>query len=499
MRTSGHTASAFAAPYSGLRPFDSVGVRSLVRRTATPRALVLFMAGFLVVNFARTHELFSFLIPLRLGKLTGYPMLLLLFAMPRGHLRAAFRNGPGRAMLFLGAWMVVGVPFAIYRANSFGYVRGTALISAVMVTAVAAGLADVKARLVVLRVLVVATAVNAASMLLPGASTQVDASGAARAQFGYTYDPNDTAALFTVMIPLALYLGARGGRGRAFWFASVLPMIAALVRTGSRGGLIGMVVMLAAVVVLSPPRRRARFALAGVAGALLLGVLVARNSSLRTRVATVFSSEGNGGGDDYNYTDANGRIAIWKRGVYYMVTHPVTGVGVANFGTAELMIGSEIKARQGIRDRHELTAHNSFVLVGAELGVPGLIAYLVVLGSSVVGLWRLRRDAGRVGHGDAEVSGNRDQVALASALLATLLGGTAASIFLSLAYSPMLLFVHSLTIAVLADARLAALVGDRSGRLTSGAARAVAPAGVVARRQGMRGGAASVLIPAPRP
>ena len=405
------------------------------------------LAAFLVIAFARAHELFSFLIPLRLGKLIGLPLLIVAYQrLPRAQMRAALRTGPSRGAMAVGVMMLLSVPLSIWIGNSVGYLKSTAYVTVITFVVTASVLVDRRAIPAILATEVIAVGLGATRMLLPNPPTVFEES-APRVFYGYSYDPNDCAALFLLTIPLALYLAGRLRKTRLVWYGLAMIMVGALVRTGSRGGMLGFGALVATLAVLAPPRQRARLAGAAAAAVIGFGVLVSQNVSLQARFASTFDSSQS----DYNYTETNGRIEIWKRGLYYMATHPVTGVGIANFMTAEYQIGSELKAAKGITDHHMLTAHNSEIQIGAELGIPGLAAYLYMLGSAMRGMWRKRRQgiAARKRLG-ASAPSVEDEVALASAVLTALVAIFVAGSFLSLAYSPITLFACALAAGVLA-------------------------------------------------
>jgi O-antigen ligase len=78
-------------------------------------------------------------------------------------------------------------------------------------------------------------------------------------------------------------------------------------------------------------------------------------------------------GEDYNVFDETGRMAVWKRGIELMLRDPLTGVGVSCFAEA---IGQERKER-GLQDIWQ-APHNSLVQIGAEIGVLGLILFVLL-------------------------------------------------------------------------------------------------------------------------
>ncbi len=68
---------------------------------------------------------------------------------------------------------------------------------------------------------------------------------------------------------------------------------------------------------------------------------------------------------------AANRIAIWKGALAMIREHPMWGVG---YGAFPYRIGSYTEDRQRGRD-----AHNSYLLIAAEMGIPTLLVFLLVL------------------------------------------------------------------------------------------------------------------------
>jgi O-antigen ligase len=93
---------------------------------------------------------------------------------------------------------------------------------------------------------------------------------------------------------------------------------------------------------------------------------------------------------DYNYSTLYGRKALAERGIGYMIKYPMFGLGMNNFARAECTISPHLETlnRNGpIRCR---VPHNSYVEAGAELGVPGLFAWVSLVIGVIIGLLRLR-------------------------------------------------------------------------------------------------------------
>jgi len=97
---------------------------------------------------------------------------------------------------------------------------------------------------------------------------------------------------------------------------------------------------------------------------------------------------------DYNWSGKSetGRMEVWRRGLGYMLDHPLLGVGAAAFPVAEGTLAPEALERQRYgRGFKWSAAHNSFIQIGAELGVGGLILFIALLTAAFRTLARLRR------------------------------------------------------------------------------------------------------------
>jgi len=123
-------------------------------------------------------------------------------------------------------------------------------------------------------------------------------------------------------------------------------------------------------------------------------------------------------------------MAIWKRGIGYMADRPLTGVGLAAFPTAEGTISPLADRQMFGRGVKWSAAHNSFVQVGAELGVLALVVFTATVFGALLMMGRLARDA--------LARGDRGIAAFARAQGAVMVGYLVAGFFLSQAYAPFL-------------------------------------------------------------
>jgi O-antigen ligase len=170
-------------------------------------------------------------------------------------------------------------------------------------------------------------------------------------------NPNDMALHLSTMVPLALALGA----GAKNWFAksgyyslTILMMIAVTV-TFSRGGFLGLAVSL--LVVAWKLSRRGRLkVLAGAAFATFLFTLLVPGS-YGTRLLSMFIPGLDPTGS------ATARRGVLITSILVTLRNP-WGVGIGN----SPLFGA-----------HDHETHNAYTQVSSELGILGLVAYLIFL------------------------------------------------------------------------------------------------------------------------
>lgn len=219
-----------------------------------------------------------------------------------------------------------------------------------------------------------------------------------------TINPNQLAGALTLYLPFgtALVFGWRQRLRRigsqALFVATLaflLLVAGMLLLTQSRGGWIGGVagvLALATLWGLSSPHRWMR----ALGAALpLLSLFVAFGALLYVGTEQV-GEVLYGVTQDSVETAAGtvtiqGRIEIWSRALYAIQDFPFTGCGLGTFRRVVqilyplFLVGPE---------RDIAHAHNVFLQVALDLGLPGLIAYLAILGIVGATCWRYARHGG---------------------------------------------------------------------------------------------------------
>ena len=201
------------------------------------------------------------------------------------------------------------------------------------------------------------------SMLLKG-------NAVGRISIGTTYDPNDIALLFVSILPLAFCL-LQFDRGLSKIFAALTAIVslAALGLTQSRGGYLGLFIIIVFWLFqnksFSPKNRGKTIIICTV-------VLLLTLSFMPSAVVNRFKSSTEKG------STGSGRLTVWPRVIKMMILHP-QGVGAGNFTSAygrHLSAGDFKSTEDTARETAWMTAHNSFLLVGGELGFIGLYMYI---------------------------------------------------------------------------------------------------------------------------
>jgi O-antigen ligase len=261
---------------------------------------------------------------------------------------------------------------------------------------------------------------------------------AARLGEMYTYDSNDLGVIMMIGLPLTLLLLAvdRGAK-RLLLLIVLIGISAAMARSGSRGGFLGLVAVGIAAFFLVPGVSVARRV--SLLSAALVALSVAAPPGYWKQMSTIMSPKG-----DYNYSSVDGRTALIKRGMGYMSQYPVFGIGIWNFAKAECTISPKVESRTTNGPLRCVAPHNSLVQAGTELGISGLVVWASLLFGAIVAPIRLRRrlpPSWRTG-----AAGERFLYAATTFFAIAMIGFAVTSFFVSFAFAdPIYLMAAFLT------------------------------------------------------
>ena len=240
---------------------------------------------------------------------------------------------------------------------------------------------------------------------------------------GIFADPNDMGLFFLTIIPMLIYLMIRSNFiFRLVYLLALGIILYAVYLTESRGTTLGI----AALVALLAARKFGLIISIGIAAAALVIIM-----GLNSRVAQIDPGE----------ASAKGRVDAWEEGYYMTRDNPIFGVGVGGFVI-----------------HHYRTAHNTWVLAMAELGIPGYFIWNSLMILSLIMVLRLAffeltkapplgedKENSKINSNDLEAF-NEDKK-LSITFLYCLTGFCLATFFLSRSYNIFLYIMYALIVA----------------------------------------------------
>lgn len=200
-----------------------------------------------------------------------------------------------------------------------------------------------------------------------------------------TSGPSNLGALFAAYLPFLLALWISNLRRFSYWLL-LFPIgwcLDSLRTTFSRGAVVAFG---AAALVILWKKSKAAFALLAVA---VLVILQVGSFSLPYRMFGRMTSTYNAArpGDEFADkldTSSRTRLIIWSAAADMIKEHPLFGVG---YGRFDEEVG---RYRPSVAGKD---AHNNFLKIAAEMGIPALAAFVILL---LVCLWRAWRLHGAV-------------------------------------------------------------------------------------------------------
>lgn len=187
-----------------------------------------------------------------------------------------------------------------------------------------------------------------------------------------TYDANDIGLIFVTILPLAVSMlfYEKGKIKKAFILATIGMMCAGILRTGSRGALIGFGVI-ALLFLFYKIGRISFFKKALILSSALLVIVSITPSEVIFNRFTILLK-----GEDYNLQikeakgAAPGRLEIWTKGITLLGQYPIFGVGTGEFADA---LGNKFGGF------YYMTGHNTFLQILVEMGPLGLVLLLTMI------------------------------------------------------------------------------------------------------------------------
>ena len=331
---------------------------------SNPFALCL---GFVIFSFFRIHEAFPLLGPLHIPPLLAAPTLIVLI----WHV-AVMRSIPiywrAEMTVFVVLFVLVtlGLPFAANRPISIAYWTATYWKIAVMTLAIAwlirrpRDFALASHAFVAAGVAVASVALyNKANGIGLVEGTRVTIARDIQSVLG---DPNDLSLvlLFPLSFAVSLFVRRTSWMSALFGLFATVAIVAAIIATQSRGGLLGLLTVFGAYGA-RMIKSKALLIVIGVSAALMLFA------------AAGISGRSSGGAAEEGIDESSmGRIYAWGAAWRMATTHPLNGVGIDNFVPNYFAYSAHW-------DGHNHAVHSTWFGVLGETGFPGIIVFILMI------------------------------------------------------------------------------------------------------------------------
>ncbi len=197
-------------------------------------------------------------------------------------------------------------------------------------------------------------------------------------QLDNTINPNVLAGVLTITLTF-LFAVVIGKGPRILSWQRCLPALfciafgIVLIQTQSRGAYVATLLALVAIVLLRFPKLG--YSALGLIAVALVGLLYTYET--QELLDFLVSSSTMGGLDN--------RIEIWERAIYILHDFAFTGLGIGGFKRVVPLLYPYIAIPSADEVPH---AHNLFLQIGVDLGLPGLICYLSIFLTTLVLLIR---------------------------------------------------------------------------------------------------------------
>ena len=293
-----------------------------------------------------------------------------------------FRVFSSKIVLALSAftgWLFVCTPFSVWRGGSASQVLFwcVSVVSLILLAGCIEGAEQCRKAGYAMAVSVLG--IEALSFVLGSSAEGAKETGRFAFVSGTFANPNDLAALLLMGLPFCL-LVVRTRRGLSVLKAAcilglfLIPL--STVRTGSRGGLLALMVMFALYFFSVPAMQRVPLAVAAVL--LAVAAAVFSSSSALDRYKTIFQS-----GDTVYYANKAEKSAalstvsrkeLFLSSVRLTIQHPLLGVGPGMFQIAD---AKDAEEKQHRASWHQ--THNTYTEISCENGLPALFFYLAAM------------------------------------------------------------------------------------------------------------------------
>jgi O-antigen ligase len=349
--------------------------------------------------------------------LAGLTLAAILFGSEKRLVTSSLKMPEMRKYLSFFGVMIAGIPFAYYPRAAFEYIFLHYVVNLMFFVVLVILVDSIEKLKKVVTIISLSTLSYGLLGLLMGSFSD----GRFKIS-GSMFDPNDLAYVLITIIPFGLFYIVRpeGGLKKLLSLVGIGSSMIVLLLTGSRGGLVGLFIMLF-LMLMTRVGSIGKSIKIGLAVAIVLVTALNLDKINVERYITMTDL-----GNDYNFISEEGRLEVWRKGSELFITNLLTGVGVNCYGMA---IGN-MRLESHLVPVWQ-TAHNSYLQVAAETGFFGLIVYVSMIISALRNFARCSQN-GLNSYAQVEIEELR---ILAGLVQISFLGSLVTAFFLSQAYS----------------------------------------------------------------
>ena len=373
-------------------------------------------------------------------------IIALMGAAMEGRLAAVFGSRIGMCMTILTVLYTVNIPLSTWRRGSVEEYAGW--LKTVLAFAIAGA--------IIFNLRQCRTALNSIGWATGIAGLLVNWQGASiggRLSFGRGSFGNSNAIAFGLLIGLPFLILILQDSGswklkRLLALCAIASNLLVILRTGSRGGLIGLIALCLFLFLRSS--MTAKLAMMVVGGLAIAAAFTVLPRDLKLRYQTILSGS-EATSDVQNSTDAlavgyaesssAARRQLLINSLKVTLSHPLFGVGIGQFGGYMAGIDEAAGRHSGWQG-----THNTYTQISSEAGIPALIAFVCLVIFSIQGVRALSRRAQKIPGAREPAKGIID---MAFALTATLLVYAVCICFDYIAYGDTMPILAGFTIALI--------------------------------------------------
>lgn len=268
-------------------------------------------------------------------------------------------------MILLFAWVGVSVYTAYY--PSAAITKFPEMGKVILIACMTASLLTTRKRF---RILMIVTSM---SLGFYGIKNALIGTTVNRGPGGLLQDNNDFSSALVMALPMLYYIAIdekKRWQKVFFAFATVCTCITVML-TDSRGGFLAMATVFGALVMMSRKKLLAVSMIPIVVAAFFLFV----PQRYLDRISSI---------SDTQEASSKGRLVAWANGLRMIKDRPITGVGYRNFVYVYHFYTID-------KNEQRRVAHNSYIQVAAESGLPAFFIFMTLIAYTVYRLRALRR------------------------------------------------------------------------------------------------------------